>query len=54
MLPEIDRFIVKLYLVVAGAGYSMLTDAPFAPAELTLADVQTFADGNLVLTYDRS
>lgn len=39
---------------LAGAGYPMLTDAPFAPAELTLADVQAFADGNLVLTYDRS
>ncbi len=53
LLPEIDRFVVKLYPLVAGAGNPMFADAAFAPAELTLTDVQTFTDGNLVLTYDR-
>ena len=53
LLPEIDRFVVKVYPVVTGAGHPMLADAAFVPADLTLTDVRTFADGNLVLTYDR-
>ncbi len=53
LLPEIDRFVVKLYPVVAGAGHPMLEGAGFAPGELDLTDVQTFAGGNVVLTYDR-
>ncbi|WP_324652504.1 dihydrofolate reductase family protein [Georgenia sp. H159] len=53
VLAEIDRFVVKLYPVVAGAGHPMFTAAGFAPAELELADLRTFASGNVVLTYDR-
>ncbi|WP_454086307.1 dihydrofolate reductase family protein [Georgenia sp. Marseille-Q6866] len=53
LLAEIDRFIVKLYPVVAGAGHPMLEGAGFAPGELELTDVRTFAGGNVVLTYDR-
>lgn len=53
LLPEIDRFVVKLYPVLAGAGHPMAAGAAFAPAELDLTDVQTFDGGNLVLTYDR-
>lgn len=53
LLAEIDRFIVKVYPVVAGAGHPMLEGAGFAPSEVELTDVRTFAGGNVVLTYDR-
>lgn len=53
VLPEIDRLVVKLYPVVAGTGHPMFTGAGFAPAELELTDLRTFAGGNVVLTYDR-
>lgn len=53
VLPEIDRFVVKLYPVVAGAGHPMVEGAGFAPGELALTDARTFAGGNVVLTYDR-
>lgn len=32
VLPEIDRFVVKLYPVVAGDGHPMLAGGSFAPA----------------------
>ena len=53
VLPEIDRVIVKVYPVIAGAGRPMVEGAGFAPGELSLTDVQTFSGGNVVLTYDR-
>jgi len=53
LLPEVDRFVVKLYPVLAGDGHPMAAGAAFAPAELALTDVRTFAGGNVVLTYDR-
>lgn len=53
VLPEIDRFVVKLYPVIAGDGHPMVDGAAFDPRELELTDVRTFAGGNVVLTYDR-
>ncbi len=53
VLPEVDRFVVKLYPVVAGAGHAMFAGGAFAPADLELTDLRTFAGGNAVLTYDR-
>lgn len=54
LLSEIDRLIVKLYPVVAGAGKQAFGGSAFAPTAFDLTDVTTFDGGNAVLTYDRA
>lgn len=51
---EIDRLVVKLYPVVAGAGRSAFGGTAFRPTTYDLTDVATFDGGNAVLTYDRA
>ncbi|MCA5894210.1 dihydrofolate reductase family protein [Isoptericola sp. NEAU-Y5] len=53
LLDEIDRLVVKLYPVVAGAGRSAFGSVRFRPTRYDLTDVVTFEGGNAVLTYDR-
>lgn len=54
LLDEIDRLVVKLYPVVAGAGRTAFGSAGFRPTTYDLTDVATFEGGNAVLTYDRA
>jgi len=53
LLDEIDRLVVKLYPVVAGAGQTAFGSLRFRPTTFDLTDVTTFDGGNAVLTYDR-
>mgnify|MGYP006198739473 CR=1 FL=1 len=53
VLPEIDRVVVKLYPVLAGAGRPAFDAGEFSPARFDLADVSTFEGGHVVLTWDR-
>jgi dihydrofolate reductase len=52
LLDEIDRLVVKLYPVVAGAGRTAF-GTRFAPTRFGLDRVQTFPGGNTVLHYSR-
>ena len=52
LLAEIDRLVVKLYPVVAGAGRTAF-GTQFAPTRFELNHVQTFPGGNTVLYYSR-
>ena len=52
LLEEIDRLVVKLHPVVAGAGRSAF-GPHFTPASFALDDVRTFAGGNAGLQYSR-
>ncbi|MFC4058481.1 dihydrofolate reductase family protein [Planomonospora corallina] len=52
LLPEIDRLVVKLYPVVAGAGIPLFT-ADFSPVHFTLTGTRILDGGTVVLTYDR-
>ncbi|MFE5309468.1 dihydrofolate reductase family protein [Isoptericola sp. NPDC056573] len=54
LLGEIDRLLVKLYPVVAGAGRSAFGSSGFRPTTYDLTDAITFEGGNAVLTYDRA
>ncbi|GAA3445503.1 dihydrofolate reductase family protein [Planomonospora venezuelensis] len=53
LLPEIDRLVVKLYPVVAGAGIPLFTTG-FSPVDFTLAGTRVLDGGMVVLTYDRT
>ena len=53
VLPEIDRVVVKLYPVLAGAGRPAFDAGEFSPARFDLTDVSTFEGGHVVLTWDR-
>lgn len=53
VLPEIDRVVVKLYPVVAGAGRPAVNADSFSPTRFDLTDVATFDGGHVVVTYDR-
>lgn len=52
LLDEIDRLVVKLYPVVAGAGRSAF-GSRFSPKNFNLDDVKRFSGGNAVLYYSR-
>ncbi|WP_311245823.1 dihydrofolate reductase [Microbacterium sp. WCS2018Hpa-23] len=52
LLDEIDRLIVKKYLVIAGSGIPM-TRHDFAPAQFGLDQVRSFDNGCVVLEYTR-
>ena len=52
LLDEIDRLVVKLYPVVAGAGRTAL-GTRFAPTRFQLDDLRSFPGGNAVLYYSR-
>jgi dihydrofolate reductase len=52
LLDEIDRLVVKLYPVVAGAGRTAF-GSRFSPTNFNLDNVQTFPGGNAVLSYSR-
>ena len=52
LVGEIDRLVVKLYPVVAGAGRAAF-GTRFEPARFELDDVRTFAGGNALLQYSR-
>ncbi|MBG0829240.1 dihydrofolate reductase family protein [Planomonospora sp. ID67723] len=52
LLPEIDRLVVKLYPVVAGAGIPLFS-AEFSPVHFELAGTRVLDGGTVVLTYDR-
>ncbi len=49
--PEIDRFVLKIYPVMAGSGIR-LADRPFDPTRLRLTDRQQYDSGALVVTYE--
>ncbi|PXY22432.1 dihydrofolate reductase family protein [Prauserella muralis] len=53
LLPEIDRLVLKVYPVVAGAGVPLFS-AGFSPTPFTLTGTRTLDSGTLVLTYDRA
>ncbi|MFI7583531.1 dihydrofolate reductase family protein [Kocuria sp. M1N1S27] len=53
VLPEIDRVVVKLYPVVAGAGRPAVDSGAFSPTRFDLTDVATVDGGHVVVTYDR-
>ncbi|PRX45073.1 dihydrofolate reductase [Prauserella shujinwangii] len=53
LLPEIDRLMLKVYPVVAGAGVPLF-DAAFSPTAFTLTGTRALESGTLVLTYNRS
>jgi dihydrofolate reductase len=52
LLDELDRLVVKLYPVVAGAGRTAF-GSRFSPTNFNLDNVQTFPGGNAVLSYSR-
>jgi dihydrofolate reductase len=52
LVEEIDRLVVKLYPVVAGAGRSAFGDR-FAPTLFQLDGMRTFPGGTAVLQYSR-
>ncbi|WNG44466.1 dihydrofolate reductase [Archangium minus] len=52
LLDEIDRLVVKLYPVVAGAGRTAF-GSRFSPTNFNLDNVKTFSGGNAVLYYSR-
>ncbi|MFJ2031586.1 dihydrofolate reductase family protein [Streptosporangium sp. NPDC087985] len=52
LLPEIDKLVIKLYPVVAGAGVPLFT-AEFSPVHFDLADTRVLESGMVVLTYTR-
>ncbi len=52
LLEEIDRLVVKLYPVVAGAGRTAF-GSRFSPTNFNLDEVKTFSGGNAVLYYSR-
>ena len=52
LLAEIDRLVVKLYPVVAGAGRTAF-GTRFAPTRFQLDDLRSFPGGNAVLYYSR-
>ncbi len=52
LLDEIDRLVVKLYPVVAGAGRTAF-GTRFAPTAFQLDDLRSFPGGNAVLYYSR-
>lgn len=53
LLDEIDRLVVKMYPVVAGAGRTAF-GSRFSPTHFNLDNVQTFPGGNVVLSYSRA
>lgn len=53
LLDEIDRLVVKLYPVVAGAGRTAF-GSTFSPTRFELEQTHTFPGGNAVLVYSRS
>jgi dihydrofolate reductase len=52
LLTEIDRLVVKLYPIVAGAGRTAF-GTRFAPTRFQLDDLRSFPGGNAVLYYSR-
>lgn len=52
LLDEIDRMVVKLYPVVAGAGRPAFADR-FAPTRFEMDEARTFPGGTAVLQYSR-
>ena len=52
LLDEIDRLIVKKYLVIAGSGIPMVSHS-FAPTQFSLEQVRSFDNGCVVLEYSR-
>lgn len=52
LLGEIDRLVIKLYPVVAGAGRTAF-GSKFAPTSFELDEARTFPGGNAVLFYSR-
>jgi dihydrofolate reductase len=52
LLDEIDRLVVKLYPVVAGAGRTAF-GTRFAPTPFQLDDLRSLPGGNAVLYYSR-
>ncbi|WP_214415210.1 dihydrofolate reductase family protein [Sphaerisporangium fuscum] len=52
LLPEIDKLVIKLYPVVAGAGIPLFT-ADFSPTLFTLTENRTLESGTVILTYEK-
>ena len=52
LLPEIDRLVLKLYPVVAGAGVPLFS-ADFSPTLFELDSNRTLDSGTVILTYTR-
>lgn len=52
LVEEIDRLLVKLYPVVAGAGRAAFGPR-FSPTRFDLQEVRTFEGGNALLEYSR-
>ncbi|WP_026419000.1 MULTISPECIES: hypothetical protein [Actinoalloteichus] len=53
LLPEIDRLVIKLNPVVAGAGIALFGGA-FDPTGFRLVETKAHDSGVLFLTYTRS
>jgi len=53
LAPQIDRLVLKLNPVVAGAGIGLF-DGPFAPSRWRLVEQQTFELGVVLLQYVRA
>lgn len=53
LMPEVDRLVLKLNPVVAGAGVP-LVDGPFAPSTWRLVRQRVLPLGIVLLTYDRA
>ncbi len=52
LLPEIDKLVIKLYPVVAGAGIPLFT-TDFSPTHFELTGTRTLENGTVILTYDK-